>query len=580
MSRADAQPSPTAESEPEVARELERIYRSWSDVERDGGQEARSPGSRWQVRRSRRALRRLSPQDPALQERKELLEAAVETADARLRAFSAPLLFLGLAGTAAALLLLVALYATDPFARPDVDWDPADFTLVRPGTLLFDRGPEDAAAPIATPVRVPAGSRVEPLANAGEWVMVKLASGEIGWLHEEVFAGLERTEMREDTELYPGPRYKQGKKEPLARGARGRILKLAEHDIGTPMPLPVARVKFEDGREGWVSRWQCRTNFTVPLPSLNQTYYYVVDAPVLERFARGRTRQELSARFGPETGAWREKDGRWRSYFRGLIVVADGLHRQGVLVEYDEQGQAKAWQVRGKERTRAYEKLPLLAEVRALDPYRWFSSTYYSEGGRSWWDEFTERNLATRALGWVWAVLSTLAGIALLLTFPRILVGPALTLVSSVRQLPKVVVILLDGALLAFAYYLFFLLLVLVMDGIFTPLLLTAPAAFFWVGKHVASLNYHRCPNCGAMYTELAAGSRFVGRVEGTTTGTYRVDRGIREHQGERVHLIEIRDKQTVTTVDRFVDTQTCARCGCAWSINRDVLVDSQTSYH
>lgn len=578
-----AQPPPIPDAE--IGRRLAEIYESWSAVgPGEGDGEARSPKSMAEVRRSRRALRALQPESEELRELHEQLSAAVETAARRERALGLPFFLVGLLSAGGAALLGLVLFANDPFARPAYEWDPADWVVEKPSELrwAYSESPAEAADPAGRALAVPKGTAVEPLATAASRVQVRLPSGEIGWLPEEVFSGVRRTAIRDEgVELFASPKLEGKPSARLAQGTRATVLRFEEHQRGVTR-TPVARLRLEDGREGWVPKWQCRQLFLGPIPDLNQTYYYQVNAARLASWAPGRTLEELAARFGPPTSHVRRKDGA-RALFAGVVESGEGVQRKGVFFEFDAQGRVSSLRAVGTPRTRLYEKLPLLAMVRDADPYRLFPTPYYSQSrpGPAWWTAFKARNFGTRLLGWLWSLLTGALGIALVASFPRIALGPVLTAVAALRALSNSMVLLVNGALLLFAYYLFFLLVALVMDSTFNPLVVTLPMLAFWLWRLRRTLDYHRCPHCGSTYTALDAGARFVDRVQGSSFTTWRRDRGVRENSaGERVHTIELRDREIRTTTDRFLDQRTCARCGKGWDVARDVTVDTQVIDH
>lgn len=572
----------------QAKRVMTEVVRGFSEVRAGKDGETRSPGSVFQVLRSRRRLKALSPADPELVERLALLHAVLDTAWARHAALALPFYLVTALGLALSTFVLVAAFAHDPFAHELPPLDPADWVLRQPATLRSWCAEGTKEEPTVLPIPVPKGTAVAPISNSGDWVQVKLADGQIGWLHEDDFAGSLRTEIRENTTLHRGARWDADRKEqePVAAGTKGTVLRFGKQPYGR-IEMPLCRVKLDDGREGWVTRFQCRTLFTVPLPGFGAGYRRILTFEQFAARTTGRTRDEVVKDLGPESSAWRLPDGRWRSYHHFLISVRPDGHRQGLFLQYDAAGKVESLTEQGKVRTRFYEKLPGLAALRGLDPARVFSGQHYSKGDaveRSAWQLLAKERWWARVLEFLRGLVVMLGGLAVVASWPRLLAAPLLSGLVAIRAFSNDTVKWLGEVVLAVVFYAFFLVLVLTLDSLFNPLVLLAPAFSFWAWRLTKTITYHRCPHCRAVYTALDAGARYAGQVEMHTWDKWERHTGTTVHETatERIttHHYESRDRETITTYDKYLDQRTCARCGEAWEVERFETSGSEVIHH
>ncbi len=564
----------SGDSNEKVFEILEKIYHSWTSVTHIDDIEYRNPGSRRQIRKSKRRLKEakaLNPTDPEITERIKEMEAVMEDAKAVIPRYTfriAVSLVLSLS-IIALFIYSVELYKMQP---KSMDYEPGNWVTEKSGyiTPVGFTKPEDMPE-VGPKTYVPAGTQVKPLAEMGsQWVLVEIPSGQRGFLYFRLLKGYREVEAKEGAVVTQRRGAEKG--DTLQQGTQALVVDYYT-DKSSVVWVDYLKLRLPDGSVAWGKERQFERPFMKDLPEINQLFNYQTTPQALEKHAIGKPLQEVEERYGLATGLIRHK-GELLAYFRHIIVVKDGTHHDGRLImELDQDTLVKKIRLPEETETRFYDRIPLVRWMRNFEPggRMQLGSYYDSDGGIQWWQNFKDIHWTTRIIGWIIGIIVGLILFFLFYSIPRIVVSPLFQFFMFTRVLGNGMVKLFNFFIFLAAMYLYFVYTVLVMDQWLIPAIGTIVAFIVWWKVHSKNLRYNRCPRCHTMYSAMDKGDTFTGRTRNVTWGTYDVYKGKTESRSSTqsvvTHHYERRDKKDVKVLDHYLDHRTCAVCGYQWDV-------------
>lgn len=571
----------------EAMRLLQEVYESWSDKHEEDGAEYAQPGRRSEVRRSKALLARvraLDVQSPWVLEQLEETEEVLETADRTLPRFGGRF-GVSLAISVVAVAGLVLAFQTNTYEAPEFDYDPAQFVTRRPTSLSWMRS-TNVDYVDTYDLKLPKGTQLVPLARKGsDWIWAQTEDGQRGFVHYEALSGMRHVVTRRDAALFEKASDIdiKAKGEPAGEALEGEIVGRSKVQWGMKKGsrLTVLKVALADGRTRWLREYDVRYPFKDGLPKLNLTYTLPILAESIESRIVGKTLAEVEARYEPASSHLKTRRTNV-AWFDHIEPVVDGEHFWGLKLFLDDADRIVRYEPTGHGSTRLYDRLPLARELLRLDAVRVFGANYYKTGGWNpdWLQSFRDLHWSTNALGWLLKAGRALALILLFFSIPRLLAGPVMIPVAYWNVLPNGLVKTVNVAVLVALAYVFFLVMALSMDQMFTPLLIGAPVAYFWVRRHLHTVAYHRCPRCHRMYSAIDRGTTHLNRTRQVSRGHYDVYAGKTETETQIIHHYQRRSMQSVKLIDHYADHRSCAHCGYRWDVDRDQTAKSWTEYH
>jgi hypothetical protein len=579
-----------SESEKQAEKILEGVFEKWSDIGEDEQGEYRLPGSKKEVKESKKLLEKaaeLGGDHPYISTRIEEIKFALEDyEEGGVAEFG--LSYLMPAGIATVLVLLFftgTQWLDVSHNEPGIEFNQDWFTTSKTTWLTGDSFilPEDRAD-VTNKVKVAKGTALVPRGQYGTyWFRAESPEGQLGFVYMADLAGYKYVTLRENTELFTAPNTSTG--EYGEEGAKGEIIQLKTVNEPGRLTdkLTFAQLKMEDGKTVWVNDYMLRHRMVSTIPDINQTLNLPVSESVIEKSFIGKPLTEVESSYFPAQSHLKLPD-KNVAEFKHLQPFVNGKHYREMTIFMDENDIITGFEVPEDGSDRFYDKLPLINFFRDYELTNMLNTeVYFRSAGYepAFWTAFKDWHWSTMIIGWIVDV-----GLAILLIFvffsiPRFLVSPLINLNCYLPILPNGFVKYANMAAFLFLSYCFMLLMTLSMDGVLTPAGLSLLAFVPWWKLHKRTLNYNRCPGCHYMYTATDAGTSEGGKLREVEHGSYNIYKGRSTSvSGNTVtDHYESHSKRNIKVFQMYNDHRECTRCGTTWQVERKQLIQQYKEY-
>ncbi|MFA5257582.1 MAG: hypothetical protein WC360_05470, partial [Opitutales bacterium] len=318
---------------------LEKIFNTWTTVEKEGDAIYHSPSNWSEYKRSMKLLKRfdaLGIEDEDIIEHRDTLEQVLVNFDVAHPSFEG-ILFRKMVYAMLALALLVFASHLNPF-HPDIN--PQDWVTTEPTGLSATYHSFNQKKTLADyPVVIPAGTQLQPLAVVNDKAQVRTPDGNFGFVLCKTLAGSASVVIKEKTTMYSLPNHK-GDQTTLTSGTEATYLSYVSEPEGVPNS---AQIRLADGATGYINAEGMSYAMLASLPTLVKSRYVALSPEVAEEHVVGHTVEEIEARYGPAESVVPDGNGNRIAYFDNLRIVKDGAVSIQVQATLNPLGVVTSW---------------------------------------------------------------------------------------------------------------------------------------------------------------------------------------------------------------------------------------------
>jgi hypothetical protein len=564
------------EDENQLAMEkLEEIYSTWSNISVEDDKEYRSPDNRKEIKASRtliREIKLLEVTDQQVQDRIEELESVLDSVDAAIPNYTGKIIR-SIVFSLAIIAVFLYMFNFNTYNSPEFEYEKDWFVTEKGGYLRWKAFISDKELPeVKQKIYLKSGTELKPIAEIGNWLQVETSDGQRGLVKYTLLKGSRYVSANANAKVF----FKIGsnEKDAIAPGTKARVLERTKREgrFGEELYL---KIKLEDGSVKWANDYDFHNLIYNNIPEINQLYNYHTNISMIQKNMIGKSLSEIESQYGTASSVLKV-NGKHQAYFRYLIVVDQKKHHEGILVNLDDNDVAKNIEYTDEGQTRYFDHFPLVNTMRNLEIDKKTGFEFYKNEGIQfqWWENFMDMNWFTMIIGWIVKIIILLIVIFLIFSIPRLFVSPIMQLFAFTRFFGNGMVKLINSLIYLAATYLFFVLMIIIMDQWLIPAIGSVLVFVLWWKRHISNISYNRCPYCHTMYSALDEGSTYKGQTENVTWGTYDVYKGSSTHYSGDTKITtsnyDRRDKKTTEIIDHYLDHRMCARCSYQWDVDRD----------
>lgn len=565
---------------------IKKMTNIWTDISIDeNGYEYRYPGSRKEVDKSKKILeqiKKLNITDKSIIKRIKNIEEKIELRDHKYpkyksKVISAIIFFMIIACG----LYIVA--TTDTYNFTEFEYDPDLFETNTSCDLVWsvdENEPENKN--IKTKIRLKKGAKLTPIAQIdNEWIQVSTLKGQIGFVKFTSLAGSNK--VKSVKKLWAYKKVGDDKTDTISAGKVLTVLdrKTQKVNYRTNNYL---KVKLDDGKFRWVIEENLRYLIFESIPEINPEFEFKTNYSTIKNKVIGDSISGIEKQYGKVTSLF-NKNNEKQVFLKHLTVYKNDRHYDGVVVTINSDNLADSLFFIEEGSTSGI-KLPLLKQIRGIEPTRIFNYSFYINNipELNWWDSF--RNYygwITRSIAWVIKMGIIAFILFLFYSLGRILAAPFMQLTAYTTILSNGKVKFVNYLLLFAFTYMLYLYTVLITDQWFFIGILAVGTVQYWYSMHSFTIDYDRCPSCFTMFTAMDLGTTQDGISKHTSTskedhyvGTNTTKRGnTTYHTRNYVRLT----KRTTDVYQNYTDNRGCLMCGHEWGIKMAKKIGSSSKY-
>ncbi len=559
---------------------LGEVYGSWSNISYDEEQEYRSPYNRKEIKSSRSKLSKIKSfniTDPEVVDRLEELENVVDSTDSAMPRHTSrvikSLIFSGI------FLFGLFYYLTfNPYSTPEIDYDKEWYVTEKGGYILWKPFISDKELPEEKQkVYVKKGTQLKPIAEIGGWLQVETPSGQRGLMDATLLKGSRFMESKSQALLTK--KIEGNVTDTIPKGIKATVLERTKRK-GRFGDETFLKIKLDDGKIRWAHEYNFKNLIYTNIPKIEQLYRHTTNKSMADKQIIGKPLMEIEDFYGPPLSVLKVND-KNQVYYRYLVIVDDDLFHKGILINLDDNDVATGIEYINGGEERTYDIFPLVSTFRDFEFNQIERLPYYRRDKIeiTWWEDFKSMNWFTKIISWIVGIILLILGFFLFFSIPRIVISPIMQFFMFNKSFHNGRVLLFNSIIYLIAIYLFFVIVVNMLDQWLIPAVGSLVVGFIWMAKHFKNISYNRCPACATMYSALDEGSTFTGQQKNVTWGTHDVYKGTTETSTTITRNYERRDTKTTETIDSYLDHRMCALCHYEWDVDRDETSEETEHY-